>query len=240
MFRTSKRGNTASSRRTYGHTCSAQVASADTGLYFDAVLTYGWTLTDGAEDRVLHPDEVARSLLVGVVRSATERYPILHLHEAEWSANECLSQRIDIDDRLTVHGRVRLGVSAATEAQARARLRARERVYLEEAEHTARLEVLRERLLSDGLGLVWWLDRHEPKQGAHEPRQWVRELIKSYEEFAAALRRDRAAVETEEKALLRARVEEALTLAEEPEIAKRFAYYLEDYMDLVSGRPARA
>lgn len=239
MFRTRKRRQASSGRRAYEHSCSARVASADTGLFFDVFLTYGWTLTDGAGERTLHPDEVARSLLVGAVRAATERHSILHVHEAEWSANDHLSREIDTDDRLTVHGRVRLGISAATEAQARARFRARERVYSEEAERTARLEVLRERLMDRGLGLVWWLDRHEPEQGTADPKRWTRELIESYEEFAAALRRDRAAAETEEKALLRARVEEALTLVEDPEIAKRFAYYLEDYLSIVMGRSAQ-
>lgn len=240
MFRRWRERVRAGQPRRFERTCSARVDSADTGLYFDALLLYGWTVADGAEDRILHPDEVARSLLVGAVRAATERYPVLHVQEAEWSANERLSKEITTDDRLSVRGRVRLSIPVATEAQARARFLARERAHLEEAEHTARLEVLRERLAAPGLGLVWWLDRHDSAQGTTNPKQWTRELVESYEEMAAALSRDRAAVETDEGALLRARVEEALALVEDPEAAKRFAYYLGDYMTRVMGRPPRA
>lgn len=240
MFRIRKRANAAARRRPFEHTCSAHVESADAGLHFNVALSYGWTIADGAEERVLHPDEVARTLLVEAVRTATERYPVLHVHEAQWSANECLSKKIITDDRLAVTGHVELSLSAATEAQARARYRARERVHLEEAERTARLEVLQERLATPGLGLAWWLDRHAPSEGTAHPKQWTRELIESYEELATALRRDRTDVETEEGALLRARVEEALALAEEPEAAERFAYYLGEYMTHVMGRPPRA
>ncbi|MCY9784203.1 hypothetical protein KIK06_09890 [Nocardiopsis sp. EMB25] len=236
MFRSRKRRNTPSNNRTFDRTCSARVESADSGLYFDAHLSYGWTVTDGAEQRILHPDEVARSLLVGAVRAATAKHPVLHFQEAEWAANAELSDEIDDGGRITVSGRVRLGIPAATEARARARYRASEQVRLEEEEQTARLEVLRERVLSQGLGLVWWLDRHQGPEGGASPKQWVGELIDSYQELASALRRDLLSPETEERALLRARVEEALTLAEDPETAKRFAYYLEEYMSLVAGR----
>ncbi|NKZ00016.1 hypothetical protein [Nocardiopsis alborubida] len=239
MFRRWRERVRAGEARRFEHTCSARVDSADSGLYFDALLFYEWTVAVGAEERILHPDEVARSLLVGAVRAATERYPVLHVREAEWSANERLSKAIVTDDRLIVRGRVRLSVPVATEAQARARFLARERVHLEETEHTARLEVLRERLSAPGLGLVWWLDRHDPAWGTTNPKQWTRELIESYEELAAALRRDCAAVETDEGALLRARIEEALALAEDPGAAKRFASYLGDYLTHVVGRSPR-
>lgn len=239
MFRNWRERIRAGRALSFSRECSARGDSADAGLYFDAAFSYGWSTTEGAEERLLHPAQVARSLLVGVVRAATERYPVLHVQEAEWSANQHLSEEIRTDSRLSITGRVRLSVSVATEAQARTRFRAREQVYLKEAEQTARLEVLRERVSNRGLGLVWWLDQHDPAQGTTNPKQWTRDLIESYEELATALRRDRATTETEESALLRARVEETLAFVEDPDNAKRFAYYLGEYMTHVMGRSPR-
>lgn len=235
MFRNRKRGASAS-HRPLEHACSARVDSSDTGLYFDASLAYEWRITDGSEERILHPEAVARSLLVGTVRAATKHYPVLHVREAEWSANEHLSREITTDERLTVVGRAELSLSVSTEAHARARFRAREKVHSEEEERAARLAVLQERLLPRGQGLLWWLERHGPVPEGADPKQWTRSLLESYEELTAALRRDRNVSEAEEGALLRARVEEALALVEDSEAAKRFAYYLGDYMTHVMGR----
>ncbi|MEU0241879.1 hypothetical protein ABZ234_29705 [Nocardiopsis sp. NPDC006198] len=215
--------------------CTARVGSADAGLYFDASITYGWTLTAGAQDRILHPDEVARSLLVGAVRAATIEHPALHVQEAEWAANGNLSQEITTDDRVTVRGRVSLGLTADTEARARTRFRVSESARLQETERTVRLEAFRERVLSQGLGLTWWLEQYGGPKGTESPRQWAQELVESYEEVAGALHRDRISVETEEGALLRGRIEETLALVKDPAIAKRFAYHLGDYITYVVG-----
>lgn len=236
MFRSRGQGGTSPDRRPLGRRCTARVDSADAGLYFEAALSYEWTLVERAEERILHPDEVARSLLVGTVRAATAEYPVLHVDEAEWAANRDLSREITADERITVRGHVCLGVPVEVEAQARARYRASEQVRLREVERTARLEVLQELLMSKGLGLVWWLERHEGPSADMGPKQWTRELIESYEGLAAALRRDHASTETEEDALLRSRVEEALALVEDPEVAGRFARHLGDYVARITGK----
>ncbi|MDE3723311.1 hypothetical protein PWG71_18110 [Nocardiopsis sp. N85] len=211
--------------------------SADAGLYFEASLSYGWTLEEGAGP-ILHPDEVARSLLLGAVRAATAEHPVLHVDEAQSAANRELSREITTDDRITVVGHVRLGISADTEARARARHLAAERVRREEDERIMRLQVLRERVLSQDLGLVWWLERNGTSQGAAGPAQWTRELIESHGELVAALRREHAVTETREDALLRARVDEALALVADPETAARFARHLGDYIAHIPARPS--
>ncbi|WP_306366082.1 hypothetical protein [Nocardiopsis sp. CC223A] len=67
--------------------------------------------------------------------------------------------------------------------------------------------------------------------------RWTRELIEGHRELVAALRRESAVAETQEGALLRARVEEALALVEDPETAARFARHLGDYIAHVPARP---
>ncbi|MDT0329213.1 hypothetical protein [Nocardiopsis lambiniae] len=57
---------------------------------------------------------------------------------------------------------------------------------------------------------------------------WTREPIEDHRELVAVLRRESAVAETREGALLRARVEEALALVEDPETAARFARHLGD------------
>ncbi|MFL1431741.1 MULTISPECIES: hypothetical protein [unclassified Nocardiopsis] len=237
MFRSRKPTGPAPGRRPFDRACAARVDSADPGLYFEASLSYGWTLREGA-DPILHPDEVARSLLVGAVRTATAGYPVLHVGEARSAANRELSREITTDDRITVSGHVRLGITAETEARARARHFAAERVRLEEAERTVRLQILREQVLSQGLGLVWWLERNGTPQGVDSPQRWTRELIESHGELTAALRREQAVTGTEEGALLRARVEEALALVQDPETAGRLARHLGDYIACIPGRPS--
>lgn len=235
MFRRRKPSVPASEALPLDRVCTARVDSADAGLYFEASLSYGWTVEEGA-GRILHPDEVARSLLVGAVRAATAEYPVLHVDEAQNAANRELSREITTDDRITVSGHVSLDISAHTEALARARRLAAERVRLEETERIARLRVLREQVLSRDLGLMWWLERNGTPQGADSPLRWTREVIESHGALVSALRREHAAMETEEGALLRARVEEALALMEEPETAARFARHLGDYIAHIPGR----
>jgi hypothetical protein len=212
------------------------VPSADTGLYFDVTLSYGWSLTDQGEGRVLYPDEVARGLLVGALTPVTVAYPVLHVREAEWAANRALSDELDDRGRVRVSGRAHVAISAETEAWARARASARERVRVEQAEEVARLEVLRDTVLAPGLGLLWWFDRHGVPGGEADPEEWTRRLIRSYHELADALREDRLAAEPDGTVVLRARVEEALAAVKDPEVAERFAYHLEDYLRRVARR----
>lgn len=215
--------------------CLVRAPSADPGLYFDVTLTYRWRITDG-DRQVLHPDEVARSLLVGALGPATAAHPVLHFQEAGWAANRALSAELDDDGRIRVSGSAHVAVSTETEARARARASARERVRLEQAEHVARLEVLRETVLTRGLGLLWWLERHEAPGKGTDPEEWTRRLIDSYRELAAVVREDRATAEPDGLTVLRTRVEEALAAVQDPEVAQRFAYHLEEYLTRVAGR----
>ncbi|WP_304455448.1 hypothetical protein [Nocardiopsis sp. YSL2] len=208
--------------------------SADPGLYFDVSLTYQWRITDG-DRQILHPDEVARSLLVGALGPVTAVHPVLHVQEAGWAANRALSAELDGDGRIRVAGSAHVAVSTETEARARARASARERVRLEQAEHVARLEVLRETVLTQGLGLLWWLDRHEAPGTGTDPEEWTRRLIDSYRELAAVVREDRTTAEPDGLTVLRTRMEEALAAVKDPEVAQRFAYHLEDYLKRVTG-----
>ncbi|MEU3140114.1 hypothetical protein ABZ645_12155 [Nocardiopsis alba] len=199
---------------------SISIESADRGLCFEANFNYQWRIREDNEGRVLNPDAVARSLLADAVREKVSAHPVLHTNEAEWAANHQLSKQIITDRRLLVTGQVRLRTLPAVEEEARARIAAANHARLQEAAETARLEVLRDRLLTQGLGLVWWIDRYADSQFASgDPGEKTASVVEAFKTLTHALRQDSAQANSDAAALLRARMEELLTVLENPELA---------------------
>lgn len=199
---------------------SIPVESADRGLCFEADFNYEWRIREDNQDRILNPDAVARSLLANAIREKVASHPVLHANEAEWAANRQLSKQIITDRRLLVTGQVRLRTPLAVEEEARTRADAANRVRLQEAAETARLEVLRDRLLSQGLGLVWWIDRYADSQfTSGDPKERATSVVEAFKTLTHALRQDSTRANSDDAALLRARMEELLTVFENPELA---------------------
>ncbi|MGY1435257.1 hypothetical protein [Streptomyces sp. LHW50302] len=205
-----------------------RLESANHGLYFEARITYGWQRVP-EQGPLLYGDEVARSLLRDLASRICADYPVLLNREAQDAVNAELGQPICGDPRLEVTGRVRLSVADHTVAIARRRVEAAEQQRLAEAAETARLEILRERLLDQHLGPVWWVDRYADLQFATgDPKQKTKSVLDAYELIADLLRRtDPERRADDEMAALRARASELLATLEDPATRKRAGNLLE-------------
>ncbi len=107
-----------------------------------------------------------------------------------------------------------------------------------EAAETARLELLRERLLDRRLGPVWWVDRYADLQFATgDPATKTASVLTAFDRLAVALRRDEVR-NTEgqgvEVAVLRARAGELLAALEDPSTRERAGHLLETVVALFS------
>ncbi|WP_143173410.1 hypothetical protein [Nocardiopsis flavescens] len=199
---------------------SILIESADRGLYFEAKFDYEWRIREENQDKILNPDAVARSLLADAVRGKVAAHPVLHTNEAEWAANRQLSKPIVTDERLLITGQVRLWTPPTVAEEARVRTAAANRVRLQEAAETARLDALRDRLFSQDLGLVWWIDRYADSQFTDgDPAEKTASAVRAFKTLTHALRQDSMRENPNDTALLRARMEELITVLENPKLA---------------------
>lgn len=239
LFRRRDAGSAGQETRPFGRTFSAQLPSADHGLYFDVRFAYDWAPEPSPQAPLLHGDAVARSLLTDHATKALCTYPVLMADTAETAVNRVLSEEIRDDERLRVTGRCTVVVGEDTLLAARRRSEAAERHRVEGAAHVARLEVLRDLLLDGGLGLVWWIDRYADLQfSAGDPKAKTESVIGAFQLVTDALHADAALGRHDENALLRARVEELLGAFHDPSTRSRAMDLLETVLDLLA--PASA
>jgi len=217
-FRRRRGGSGGAGRGGFPWSFPARFESADPGLYFDAEISYRWSLApDGEGAAPLHPDAVARSLLRNTAKTGVADYPLLDAADAEDAANRRLSEEIR-DGRLTVAGRVRLTVPPEAEHQARDRSAAAARLRTREAAETARIEVMRDRLLSPGMGLLWWLDRHADLSSPDGTlKERLESAIGAFQRLTDELRKETAEADPDEVVRLRARFDDLLSVFEDPE-----------------------
>ncbi|MGW2330218.1 hypothetical protein ACWC5C_31300 [Streptomyces sp. NPDC001700] len=239
LFRRRDAGPARQETRPFGRTFSAQLPSADHGLYFDVRIAYDWTAESSRQVPLLNGDAVARSLLTDHAGEALRTYPILMADTAETAVNRVLSEEIRDDQRLCVTGRGTVVVTEATLLAARRRSEAAERYRVEEAAHVARLEGLRDLLLDGGLGLVWWIDRYADLQfSAGNPKVKTESVLGAFQLVTDALRADAASGQHDEDALMRARVEELLGAFHDPSTRLRAMDLLESVLNLLAPEPA--
>ncbi|MFD0032111.1 hypothetical protein ACFVJK_28300 [Streptomyces sp. NPDC127172] len=209
-------------------TFPTRLESADRGLYFSASFTYEWHLVPDTAP-LLHGNAVAQTLLRDVAAPTAERYDVLADDAAQAAINSDLSHEIRTDPRLVVSGHVTLSVTEVMSAAARQRHHAAEQLRTQEALTTAQLEILRERLLDRGLGLVWWVDRYADLQfAAGDPADKAASVVKAFTALTDALRAQRFLALPDERSVIRARVEELLSCLEDPVTGKRAADLLEE------------
>ncbi|WP_189038156.1 hypothetical protein [Streptomyces daqingensis] len=201
--------------------------SAESNLNFEAIFTYSWRCSTD-QGALLHGDEVARTLLRDAAAEVTGRYNLLLIKEAQDAVNSRLSEEIDSDPRLVVSGRVQLSASEQMLASAHQRAVAARDLQVSEAAETARLEVLRERLLDKRLGPVWWIDRFADLQfSTGDPASKAESVLQAFHLMVGVIRTEAAQVQTDEISVVRARVNELLSSLEAPETRKRAADLLE-------------
>lgn len=205
-----------------------RLESADHGLYFEARITYSWQRLP-EQGSLLYGDEVARSLLRDLASDICANYPVLLNREAQDAVNAELGQPVCDDPRLKVTGGVRLSVADHTVAIAQRRVEAAEKQRLAAVAETARLELLRERLLDQHLGPVWWVDHYADLQFATgDPKQKTQSVLDAFELITDVLRRTGPKRRgDDEMAALRARASELLATLEDPATRKRAGNLLE-------------
>lgn len=217
-----------------------RLASADSGLYFDVRITYEWG-SFPEQAPVLHGDEVARSLLYEAAAVRCAKYPAPQAREAQDSVNALLSESVRTDERMVISGRAQVCTTDEYLALARRREVMAHEQRMAEAAETVRLESLRERLVDQRLGPVWWIDRYADLQFATgDPAAKMTSVLTAFDLLAVALRRGDAAYADDDNAVLRARVGELLATLEDPATRKQAANVLETALTVLVSTTSEA
>ncbi len=199
---------------------SASLESKDRGLHYRAVIRYRWWLNhDSPAPRPLAPDGMARYLLREELMRAARAYRVLDRAAAEDAMNSKLGQEIsDHEQRLWVVGHVRIRVPKPTRETALRRAAEEEALRSAHARETVELDLLLDRLTDPALGPVWWVRRYADLQFATgDPETKVKSVLKAFKELQETLHVARIDQTSDEKLLVRRKIEEVFSIIEDEE-----------------------
>lgn len=143
---------------------------------------------NGPIDVPRYPGVVARSLLRSAAREATAHHSVLDPDAAQDAVNLRFARDIRCG-ALVVAGSARVWADPGVAEQARFRAEQCVRLRTAEAAETARVEALRERLLTSGTGLLWWLERKGVLEPAGKATEKPGELTQAFERLVDELRK---------------------------------------------------
>ncbi|WP_158897286.1 hypothetical protein [Streptomyces hygroscopicus] len=213
---------------------TSQLDSLRPGLRFTATITYEFSL---GSDMPYHPHATARSHLREQARRIAIKYRPLDVEDAEDAVNAALSKPLRTDPRMAISAHVSLALDERTVLIARRQEQTELDLLTADHEESVRLDLLRARMLDPRLGLLWWLDRHAGWLYAPDaPEQRTSAVLAAFRELRAALLRDQGEAPAVQSALVRARVDELLTMLEDPETAGRAAEILEQLVQIIYGK----
>ncbi|ANZ17795.1 hypothetical protein SNOUR_22610 [Streptomyces noursei ATCC 11455] len=199
---------------------SASLESKDRGLHYRAVIRYRWWLNpDSPAPRPLAPDEMARYLLREELTRVARTYRLLDRAAAADAMNSVLGQELsDHEQRLWVVGHVRIRVPKPTREAALRRAAEEEVLRSAHARETVELDLLLDRLTDPVLGPVWWVSRYADLQFATgDPKQKVVSVLGAFKELQKTLHAARIDQTSNEKLLVRRKIEEVFNVIEDKE-----------------------
>nr|BFD92546.1 hypothetical protein KitaXyl93_39060 [Kitasatospora sp. Xyl93] len=219
----------------------ARLESSRRALWFAATVEYSFTVVANLAVPPLHPHAVARSLLRRQAQRVSREFLPGDVEAAQDAINAYLSDKLEADPRIAVTARVRLSLEPdIAEEVERQKLAERQR-SMEEHLESVRLNILRERLVDEALGLPWWIDRYADLMFmAGDPKVKAEAVITAFRSVQTALRHEHRELIADEKDVVLARVDELLRVLEDPTTAVRAAGVLEQLVHAIHGntRPA--
>ncbi|MGQ4486801.1 hypothetical protein ACN6LM_003641 [Streptomyces sp. SAS_281] len=199
---------------------SASLESGDRGLHYDAVIRYRWWLNlDSLAPRPLLPDAMVRNLLREELGGVARSYRVLDRSAAQDAMNALLSRELwDGEGRVRTEAHVRLRIPKPTRRVALQRAEEETALRSSYARESVKLDLLLDRLTDPALGPVWWVNRYADLQlAAGDPKAKVESILGAFAELQKSLHAAKLDQATDEKILVRRKIEEVFKIIEDEE-----------------------